>query len=245
MNTDAPLYLHYKKRLSQSPIFSRLTDETLSHMLEKFQYTTWRKGVVPDPQMLTQYFYLIIDGRVKIERIDTASGNRAILFMLGPGDGFDVITLLDGQPHEAAPVALEDLNLLRASTGQVREWINHHPEFNRSFLPYLGERMRSMEDLAADLAMEDTVTRLARLILRHAVPEPSSRHGSHPVTLIHDLPHDSLAHMIGSTRQVVNRHLQALRREGVLDQGSKHLVVAELEALKERAGVFLSRHQQV
>jgi len=240
MNADSPLYLHYKSKLSQSPVFNGLPDEILSNMLEQFHRTTWRRGMVADSSSLIERFYLIIDGRVKIEHIDAASGDRVTLFILGPGDGFDVISLLDGRPRKARPVALEDLHLLSAPMQTVREWINCHSEFNRNFLPYLGKRMRTMEELATDLATKDTVTRLARLILRHTVPDPTSEKGAHSVRLIHDLSHNSLAHMIGSTRQVVNRHLQALRHDGVLDNQSRTLVVQELEALKQKADRFLS-----
>ena len=240
MISDSPLYLHYKSQLARSPVFSGLSDVILSDMLGEFRHTTWRKGVEADVSSLLQQFYLIIDGRIRIERIDAASGNRVTLFLLGPGDGFDVITLLDDQPHEATPIALNDLHLLSASTRTVREWINRHPEFNRNFLPYVGKQMRRLEDLAVDLAMKDTVTRLARLILRHTVSDPSSENGSYPVRLINDLTHDSLAHMIGSTRQVVNKHLQALRREDVLDSHSNRLAVSNLEALKAQAEAFLS-----
>lgn len=240
MNTDSPLYLHYKSKLSQSSVFSELSDKILSDMLGRFQHTTWRKGTEVTASSILQRFHLIIDGRLRIERIDSVSGKRITLFLLGPGDGFDVISLLDGQPHEATSIALDDMSLLSTSTQTVRQWINQHPEFNRNFLPYLGERMRKMETLATDLATKDTVTRLARLILRHTAPDPSSENGSHSVSLIHDLSHDSLAHMIGSTRQVVNQHLQALRHKGILDGQSRHLAVKELEALKEQAETFLS-----
>ncbi len=147
-----------------------------------------------------------------MERIDVASDSRVILFLLGPGDGFDVITLLDGQPHESTPMALDDPYLLSVPSRVVRKWISSHPEFNRNFLPYhLGAQMRRMEDLAADLTTKDTVTRLARLILRYTLPDRSAASASHPVRPIHDLSQDPLARMIGSTRQVVNKHLQALR----------------------------------
>jgi len=248
MNTDSPLYLHYKNKLSQSPVFNELSDETLSDMLGRFQHTTWRKNARVEASLLLERFYLIIDGRVRIEHIDPVSGRRITLFLLGPGDGFDVISLLDGQPHKVISVALDDMSLLSTTTQTVREWINRYPEFNQIFLPYLGEYMRKMEALATDLATKDTVTRLARLILRHSAPDPSSVtapdpssvNGSYPVRLIHDLSHDSLAHMIGSTRQVVNQHLQALRHKGVVGNQSRHLVVKELEALKEQAESFLS-----
>ncbi|RTZ58714.1 MAG: hypothetical protein DSZ32_06535 [Gammaproteobacteria bacterium] len=240
MNSDSPLFLYYKSRLARSPIFRGLSDDVLADMLECFRPVTWNKGVATDPASLVDRFHLIINGRVKMEYVDATSGNWVTLFVLGPGDGFDIVSLLDGKPHEASPVALEDVQLLSAPTEKVREWISRHPDFNRNFLPYLGERMRKMEDLVADLGLKDTITRLAHLILRHTVEKPSADEDAHPVKLIHDLTNESLAHMIGSTRQAVNRHLQELRKKGILDSHPGHLVVRELEALKKQADAYLS-----
>ncbi|KXJ40301.1 MAG: hypothetical protein AXA67_10610 [Methylothermaceae bacteria B42] len=209
-------------------------------MLGHFQLETWNRGTLVEPSSLIERFHLILEGRVKIEYIDAESGDQVILFIMGPGEGFDVITLLDGQPHSITPVVLDDLLLLTTSMQTVREWINRYPEFNRNFLPYLGEQMRALEELAMDLATKDTATRLARLILRHTIPDSTSEKGPHTVRLIHDLSHDALAHMIGSTRQVVNRHLQALRHKGILAGQTRHRVVMELEALKLKAEKFLS-----
>lgn len=212
----------------------------MKEMLDCFRPITWRKGVTMEPAALVEQFHVIISGRVKMEHIDMASGNWVTLFVLGAGDGFDVISLLDGNIHEVAPVAVEDVQLLGASTEKVREWIRKSPAFNRNFLPYLGERMRKMEDLVADLGLKDTITRLAHLILRHTMPDPLPDKKAYPVKLIHDLTNESLAHMIGSTRQAVNRHLQELRRKGILDKHPRHLIVKELEALKKQADLYLS-----
>ena len=244
MNSDSPLFLHYKTQLANSPLFQGISNQLMDDMLGCFHPVTWRKGVTMEPSYLVDHFYLILSGRVKMEHIDATSGNWVTLFVLGTGDGFDVISLLDGRKHEVTPVAMEDLQLLKASTETVRKWIELHPTFNRNFLPYLGERMRKMEDLVADLGLKDTITRLAHLILRHTGPDPLPDKKAYPVKLIHDLTNESLAHMIGSTRQAVNRHLQELRKKGILEKHPRHLIVKELEALKKQADLFLSHNSQ-
>ncbi len=249
MNADSPLYNHYKNELSKSPIFSGLSEQLLDNMLEQFQYTTWRRTNISSSTALMERFHLIINGRVKIEHIDPQSGDQVTLFILGSGDGFDVISLLDGKPRDIRAVAIEDLHLLTAHTQTVREWINHYPEFNINFLPYLGVQMRTMETLAADLATKDTITRLARLILRHTAhnnhhsENNRAKNNHHQIKLIHDLSNTALAQMIGSTRQVVNHHLQALRHKGILINQSKNLAIKELEGLHEIADKFLSRNK--
>jgi hypothetical protein len=80
------------------------------------------------------------------------------------------------------------------------------------------------------------MTRLARLILRHVVPHhPASVDDKYSLKLIHDLHDESLARMVGSVRQVVNRHLQHWRRQGVLHKQNFHTEVRELETLQQYA----------
>jgi len=243
MDTHSARYHPPMKTLGQSPLFKGLPETLLNRMLPHFQRETCHKGLRLDPSMTERRFFLILEGRMEVTRSNPESGKRVVLFLLGPGDGFDIITLLDGRPHDTEPVALDDMQLLSAPVALMRQWISENPQFNRRFLPYLGAQFRGMETLASDLALHDTASRLARLILRHTDPE---RHTEHPhpplpVRLIADLNHESLAHMVGSVRQVVNRHLQGLRKDGIIHGRKGSLVVKDLEALKHQAGTLLHR----
>ncbi len=247
MKRDPVYYRHCKDILSHSPLFAGLEDELLDDMLSLFRRDTWRRGVQLDPAIFQERFYLLIEGRLEVMRINPETGRSITLFLLGPGDGIDMATLLYTQPHEITPVALDDVALISVPIPDARAWIDRHHEFNRNFLPYLGEQMRQMEDLATDLALHDTMTRLARLILRHVAPHhpqsANSRH-HHPLKLINDLHDDALARMVGSVRQVVNRHLQHWRKQGVLHKHKFHTEVADLEVLQEYAGDALAHTKQ-
>ena len=234
MDRDPAYYRQCKDVLLRSPLFTGLKESLLDDMLTLFRRDRWRRGVHLDPDIFQERFYLIVEGRLEVMRINPDSGRSLTLYILGPGDGIDTVTLLNNTPHDVAPVALDDMALVSVPIHAAREWIDHHPEFNRNFLPYLGEQMRKMEDLATDLALYDTITRLARLILRHVIPQYDSEAPQH-LRLIHDLHDDALARMVGSVRQVVNRHLQHWRRQGVLQRHKFHTEVTELEALHEYA----------
>ena len=237
MRRDAVYYRHCKDVLLRSTLFAGLTGALLDDMLVLFRRDTWRRGVHLDPVIFQERFYLLIEGRLEVMRINPQTGRSITLFILGPGDGIDMVTLLNSRPHAVAPVALDDVALISVPIQAARDWIDRHPEFNRNFLPYLGEQMRSMEDLATDLALHDTMTRLARLILRHVVPQhPQSTDGRYHLELINDLHDEALARMVGSVRQVVNRHLQYWRKQGILHRQKFHTEVAELEALQAYAG---------
>jgi len=217
--------------LRRSPLFSSLEDAVLLDMLSHFRRETWKQGCCITGPGSEQRFHVILSGRLKMGRINPETGRMVTLFLLGPGDAFDVINLLDGEPNPVTLEARDDLELLSTPVDVARRWIEQHPEFNRGFLPYLGGQMRALADLAGDLALHDTETRLARLILRH-LDNDDPHHSLH---LIHDLPHEALGQMIGSVRTVVNRQLQHWKKEGVIVTHHGKLVIQELEALLNKA----------
>ncbi len=219
------------RQLRKSPLFEPLAESLLVDMLRHFRRETWRKGRCSPSSETEKRFYVILSGRLKMGRINPETGRMVTLFLLKPGDVFDVISLLNGKPHRSTLEAIDDLELLSAGVEEVRRWIELHPQFNRGFLPYLGWQMRQLADLAGDLALHDTETRLARLILRHLDPDGPAN----SLHLIHDLSHEALGEMIGTVRVVVNRQLQHWQREGVILARRGRLEIQEIEALLKKA----------
>lgn len=191
MRTDSPFYSHGFDVLHESPLFAGLDEPTLDNMLLAFHRETWKKH---SPAMTSnqtlEYFYLVINGRLKISRINPDTGRELTIFLLGPGDVFDIICLLDYREHEVITTALDDLEALCAPLLEVQQWVQRHPEFNRTFLPYLGKQIRVLEELASDLSLHDTVTRLSKLILRHV--DHDNRHRE--PKLINDLIESHIGH---------------------------------------------------
>ena len=239
MRKDSPFYSHCFHVLHKSPLFADLDEPTVENMLLAFHRETWKKHApaMSSAQTLA-HFYLIIDGRLKISRINPDTGRELTIFLLGPGDVFDIICLLDHREHGVIATAIDDLEVLFAPLQKARQWIKKHPEFNRTLLPYLGQQIRGLEELASDLSLHDTATRLSKLILRHVDHED---HGQE-LKLINDLSNEELASMIGSVRVVVNRHLIKLKKEGVLETSRKHMHVKDLHSLASRIEHRLGLH---
>ncbi len=232
MQKDSLRYAHCLDVLSRSPLFSGLNKTLLEDMLRRFQYQAWPKGeMAASPRQASDYFYIIIDGRAKVSVFNPDNGHEQILFLIGPGDGFDLISLLDGEWHDAMAIALDDLEVIFTTVEQAQTWIDQHPEFNRTFLPYLGKQMQKLASEAADLALYDTEARLARLILRNLTADTSPCE----VQLIDDLFQETLASMIGSVRVVVARHLQKWKQENIISGKRGNWSIEDLQALLEKA----------
>ena len=221
----------FKSILKHSSLFSHVDELLLDDMLGRFQLERWKKKRSVPCKQVAERFHIIVSGRLLIEQINDETGRTVTLFLLGPGDCFDVLQLLNGQPFDGIFEARDNLELLSIPMKDAREWISEHPDFNRAFLAYLGKQMHALANLAGDLALHDTETRLAKLLLCHLEPHDP---GHNKITLINDLSHEAIAEMIGSVRAVVNRQLQHWRKKGIVSLDHGHIHIEKLEGLLER-----------
>ncbi len=183
-----------------------------------------------NPDDTIKNFYIILEGRIKVYRYNPQNSREQTLYLLGPKDMFDVLTVLDGKRHEVMTEAIDDAKVLELPIEKVREWLETNPAFNRAFFPYMASQMRQVEELASDLSLYDTSTRLMRLILKNLdISKPVKYPG-----LLHNLSHEEIASMIGTVRHVVNRHLQQLKKEGILNIERKKLAVNNVKKLLEK-----------
>ncbi len=217
--------------LQKAPLFAQLDEFLLDDMLKRFHLERWDKKRTVSFEQISDTFHIIVSGRVRVEQINEETGRTITLFLLAPGDVFDLLALLTNSPCDGILVAIDDLELLTIHTKEARQWIGKHPEFNLSFLPYLGQQIRALARLSGDLALHNTETRLAHLILNHL---ERKKDGHLNIRLINDLSHEALASMIGSVRAVVNRQLQHWRKRGLISLNHGHIHIERLDNLLKR-----------
>lgn len=220
-------------KLGQTELFVNVPLESRQRMFSSLTFAQAQRSSRLSTSR--EQLHFVVDGRVRFARVDPDTGDELTLFLLSAGDCFDAIAALGNEDHDDVVVeALDDVATLRASRDTVQDWIDSVPQFRKALIPYLVRQMHSLSEMATDFRFRDTQARLARLILNHVT------HPDGSVRLIQDLSHDVLASMIGSVRQVVNRHLQQLRRDGAVEFRRGYLKVRDLEALAQRATSALS-----
>lgn len=230
--------------LRTSPLFSSLSDAALAAVLRRFRHETWPRGAALPPGRALDSFTVVVTGRLEVIRYHPETDRQVTVFLLGPGDGFDVLTLLDGMMHDVVTRTVDPMESLVAPLASVHQSMDDHPEFGRALLPYIARQMRSLEDLASDLALHDTVTRLGHLILQHADPVDETSGDGREVRVLHGLSHDAIARMIGSVRAVVNRCLQELKAQDIVHLRRHRVRVNDLNALLERAHGLQERNKR-
>ncbi len=182
---------------------------------------------------LMHYFYIVVSGKIKNYQLNLENAKEQTIFIFREGDMFDTIILLDGEVHDVMYESLEDTEVIELPIEKVRELIHHNPEFNKNFFPYLAKQMRSMEETATDISLYSTSERLIKLLLQNLDPTNKMKYN-----LIHGLSHTEIANLIGTVRHVVERHLKALKEDGLIDIKNKKLQILDAKKLLEKIKLF-------
>lgn len=180
------------------------------------------------PEEMSGQFFFVLDGRIKVSQVNLSDGKEQTLKILTHGDMYDVVTLLDGKRHDSMIHALDKVTILLFPIEVVRGWMQHDPNFNKLLFPYIAQQLREIEELALDLSFYDTSTRLLKLIAKNINHGDKSR-----LHLIHDLPHEEIASLIGTVRKVLNRNIQKLKHDGIIDVKRKNIQLKDSQKLLE------------
>jgi CRP/FNR family transcriptional regulator, cyclic AMP receptor protein len=193
-----------------SPLFQGVDQQTVSSIAGSLAEESWSKGqLIMGAADSVESFRLVISGRVKIVRSNSHDGHELTLWLLGPGDGFDIVSLLDGKPHAVTAWAVDNVVTKVAPMSSWHEWLEESRPLQLAAHRYIAGKLREIDELAGDLGLHETSARLAHLLMRHF--------GSTQGNLLRDLPQREIASMIGSVRIVVSRLLAEMRRQGVVD----------------------------
>ena len=205
-------------------------DEGLKH--EMVQYASvipFEKGdTLFEYDNTLEYFFVIIDGKVKIYQMNLENSKEQTIYMLSKGDMYDTVTLLDGKVHEVLSDIVEPGSAFRIPIQKAREWMYDYPRFGEIVLTYISRQLRGVEELASDLTLLDTQERLIKLLVENIEKNDGEK------SILDGLSHAEIANLIGTVRHVVDRHIKQLKSEGILKDEKKRLLFEDKEKLEEK-----------
>ena len=220
--------LDNKENKNNKAILTAVDSKTNLPIIKKQRRLVLEKG--EDSFDTNNFFYFILSGKIKISELNFETGKEQILYLLSAGDMFDVATLLDGKESEYLIEVLERSEVVEVPITEVRELLSKEPSFQRFFFPYIAKKLRDMQDLVVDLSLYDIYQRLIRLFARYVDESQTNP----KLKLIENLSHEELASMVGSVRKVVNRAIQKLKQEGVIEVSRKNIKLLDLQKLLDK-----------
>ncbi len=179
------------------------------------------------------WFCFVRSGHVKIFR-QSRAGKDVVLELLGPGEPFGGVAVIERRPYPASAQATEPTMVVKIPSDPVITLSERHPSIIREMALMIGRRLRTAHDSVKSLASDPVEARLAATLLRLA--EREGTRDAQGLTLPFHLTRQSLADMTGTTVETTIRVFSRWLKDGLVREHGNHLVVPSVDALRDLAG---------
>ncbi len=175
--------------------------------------------------------HFVASGRFCV-RVETSLGVTAMLALIGPGDHFGILALIDGsRPRRSASiVALERAETLSVHKDELEDLRRRFPEVNEMLLSTLGAQVRRLSDALVEAMYTPVETRVVRRLLDAARVWDGPVPGS-----VVPLTQEDLAELAGTTRPTTNKVLRQAEERGWVRVGRGRVELVDPDALAKRA----------
>jgi CRP-like cAMP-binding protein len=211
-----------RELLRTVPIFAELTDDDVSSLAR----LTTRRRCPKDTVVFFENeegdsFFMILEGRIKVTILGD-DGREIILSVLGPGDFFGEMALLDNEPRSATAIAVEESELLILNRADF-QGVATKRSITAALIKVLTARLRRANHQISTLALLDVYGRVARVILDMAREEGKRLKDGR--IAFRRATHQEIANRIGTTRETVTRMLKDLERQGLIQIEGREIIV--------------------
>jgi CRP/FNR family transcriptional regulator, cyclic AMP receptor protein len=171
----------------------------------------------------------VLNGSIRISVL-APNGKEVVLAILGPGNICGEIALLDGKARTADARAATDCSVVVLERRDVLAFFAQYPEAWAGLADVLCERLRVADQQMAEFALSSVSVRLARALLRLAIPDTHAASGAGSAHV--DLTQRELGNFIGATRETVNKRLRSWEHKGYIRLGDRLIVITNRAAVE-------------
>jgi CRP/FNR family transcriptional regulator len=205
--------------LAAHPLLAALTPDERADVAARFVPRSYKRGAIlfneGDP---ASAFHLLARGTVRIVKRSPAGREQTLLFA-DAGESFAEVPAFDGGPYPAGAEAFTDVLIYALPIADFRRLLRTRPALAERALAILGARNRHLTEIVENLAFRPVIGRVARALLDDPREQTQTQ----------------LAAMVGAAREMVNRSLHTLEREGVIGMEGGHITIRNRDRLAEIA----------
>ena len=216
--------------LRKHPIFADLEPEAFDQLCRYAKHTTLKRGAAlfakGDPGLS---LYAVISGSVKMS-ISSADGRSAILNIIGPGEIFGEIALLDGGVRSSDAIANTNCELFVIDRREFIPFVRSQPALAMKFIELLCGRLRRTSDQVEQIILQNLPGRLASALIRL-----SEKHKLEPAGRTIAITQQEISEMVGMTRESINKQLRAWAARSWVRLEHGAIVVLKDEQIRQLA----------
>lgn len=201
--------------LAAHPLFASLTVEERAAIGARMAAHRYSRGMIIFSEGEPALGLLLVgNGVVRVVK-RSPGGREQTLRFIDPGQIFAEAPLFDGGLYPASAEAFTDILLYTLPVADFRALLRTVPRLAETALAMLAARNRHLTEIVENLAFRPVIGRVARTLL----DEP------------HEQTQTQMAATVGAAREMVNRSLHILEREGVIRMAGGHITILDRERL--------------
>lgn len=217
--------------LRKHPIFCDLSPEAFEQLCRYAKHATLKRGsTIFSKGDAGNSLVAVISGTVKIS-ISSPDGRSAILNLIGPGEIFGEVAVLDGHARTADATANTNCEIFVIDRREFLPFVRGQPALAMKFIELLCARLRWTSDQVEQVILQDLPGRLASALLRL-----TERRKPAQGCLTIAITQQEISEMVGMTRESINKQLRAWASRNWVRLEHGAIVVLDVEALQALAG---------
>lgn len=184
-----------------------------------------------------QEMYIILSGKVRISK--GAGGFEKILVVLGKGEFFGEMAILNSKPRSATATAIEECRILIIDRETFETMIRNNGEIAVRIIKKLAARLQEADNQIENLLLRDNMSRLVNLLQRKALEKGAPALGEFT---LHDSLGD-LASEAGISGHQLDELLKKLISAKMISASKDQITIPKMEVL-ERFSKYLEMKDQ-
>ncbi len=225
--TDTSVRTH--QLLAATPMFHGVPEAQLGALVR--QARTLRLG--PREVLFSkgdpgESLYLVMSGRVRVGAV-SVDGREVTYALIGPGQMFGEIALLDGGPRSADATAAESSELLVIERRDILAFIRANADYGLRLIEMLCGRLRHANELLEDTVFLSLPSRMAKQLLNLSDTVGERLPQDEGVTV--RMSQQAVADHMGISRESVNKVLSKWEQLGLVSLWRGQITIRSREGL--------------
>src|SRR4051812_14247038 len=220
--------------LRKHPIFSDLEPAAFDQLCRYAKLATLKRGAtIFSKGDAGNSLFAVISGTVKISS-SSAEGRSAILNLIGSGEVFGEVALLDGLSRTTDAIANSDCELFVIDRREFIPFVRSQPALAMKFIELLCARLRWTSEQVEQVILQNLPGRLASALIR-LTEKRKLAPGGRTIAVTQQ----EISEMVGMTRESINKQLRAWAARNWVRLEHGAIVVldaASLQAIAEAGG---------
>ena len=215
-------------------IFSDLSESELNSIQELCKTRKYPKNsmIILEEEM-GDVVFIVMSGTVKITRVND-EGKEVILAMLGSGEVFGEMAVLDGESRSANALSQENCEVVAINREDFLNLLKTNNKVSLSLMTEFAIRLRKSDQQIEALSLDDAEHRIGVSILNLAEEMGVIRQG---VVTVENLPYQQdIANMSGTSRETVSRVMKIFEDRGLITKTGHKLSIPDYAFFKRIFG---------